>query len=137
MSKDTVIKIVGLEELERAIKRNPKKAKAEVDKALQRVMAIYRRHIGQSAPWTVGAASGGVPKNTGKLRQSHRVEFKPWEAKMKVGDSTGVPYAVYVHEGTKNMKKRPWLDVMMTKRKKEVSDISVKLLDNIVKDLAR
>ena len=114
---DYEVKTFGFKEFERAIKRNPGKVKDEVAKFLVRAIAIYKSGI-MNSPWRKGSSGGGAPVDTGYLRDSHQAGTKIMAWKAYIGPASSVKYARYVHEGTKRMKARPWLDYV--KDKKEI-----------------
>jgi hypothetical protein len=123
------IEILGAEELIKAIKRNPAKAREEVGKFIQRGIRLYRTVINRN-PWKVGASGGGAPVATGNLLQWNKTETTPWYGKIYVNDDR-VPYAEHVH------KKRPWLDYAVKTKEQKIKDLQEKMLKNIVEDLAR
>ena len=106
---DFSIEFKGLEELKRAISRNPQKVIEETQTFLQRGMAVYRSGI-QNKPWRVGSSGGGAPVDTRNLVQSHAVRIDKFEASIGPSRNYYVPYAAYVHEGTSRMQARPWLN---------------------------
>ena len=126
------IELKGEEELKKAILRNPRVVKREVGNYLVRAMAKLTSGIKQR-PWQVGGSGGGTPVDTGRLLQSHKKLFKPLSAILK----PDTKYDKYVHEGTKRMKARPWLDWVAQDKKKDIEKLQDKLLSNIVKDLAK
>lgn len=121
-----------LNNLRQAISRNPGMVLSETRKFLQRGIASYMRTIGNN-PWRLGGKGGGSPIATGNLKSSHRHEIGTWEAKI----TPTAKYAIYVHEGTRKMEGRPWLDYTEKVNQSEIDKLQVELLDNIVKDLAR
>ena len=47
------------------------------------------------------------------------------------------PYAVYVHEGTRKMRARPFLDITAKREKDYIGKVMQKALDNIVNIIAK
>lgn len=129
------IKTKGFKELERAIKRNPRRVREELEDFFVDAMRIYNTGIIRS-PWKVGGSGGGTPVDTGHLRDSHQREINTWQARIYVNPSR-VKYATYVHEGTWRMKERPWLDYVFNNKMNEIHRRERKLYDNIIKDLAK
>ncbi len=125
------MEIVGLEELQRAVKRNPQLVVSEVGKFLVRGIAVYNRKIIRE-PWRVGSNGGGAPTGTGNLRDTHQKSIQKWEASI----TATAPYAQFVHDGTYKMKARPWLDYAKQTSENEIQKLEEELLTNIVKDLA-
>ena len=59
---------------------------------------------------------------TGTLRRNithRRIKANPYEIAVEVGLS-GVPYAIYVHEGTYFMERRPFLSDALANKKREI-----------------
>lgn len=128
--------IEGLKELEIAIKQNPQMVLSETKKFLQRGMASYLRTVNQS-PWRVGGSGGGSPVATGSLKESHQVSYSDFEARLTPNATGKAPYYGYVHEGTRKMEGRPWLDYAKSKNSQEINNLSAELLKNITKALAK
>ncbi len=118
--------------LKSAIKRNPERVKGEIRNFLVKGIAIYNRGIIRN-PWMLGVSGGGAPVDTGYMRDTHRKEIGLIEAKIM----PTVSYAPYVHQGTKRMKARPWLDYVKESKDREIREEEKILLENIVKDLAK
>jgi len=130
------IEFKGLDELERAIKKNPQRVIEHSQTFLQRGMAVYRSGI-QNRPWRVGESGGGAPVDTRNLVQSHAVRYEQLQASIGPSRNYQVPYAVYVHEGTRRMQKRPWLDYVKKDSDSKIRPLYQDLLKNIVSDLAQ
>lgn len=130
--------IDGMDELRSAVRRNPQKVLTEVKSFFVRGIAAYNRKIIRN-PWKVGESSGGAPKATGNLRDTHQKVISTWEAKI----FPTAPYASYVH-GTdgKTVNRvggplRPWLDYAYADTESEIEELQNTLLENIVGDLAK
>lgn len=122
-------RIDGVDELRRAIARNPEKVKSAIKDFFTEALAVYRRTI-KNNPWRVGGTGGGAPVLSGHLRDTHRQEIMDWEA--TIGADVGAaPYAEPVHEG------RPWLDYAFNENQAQVDKLADKMLINIIEDLAR
>lgn len=130
------IQYVGFKELEKAIKRNPRTVLDQTRSFLQRSMALYRSGI-QNNPWRVGESGGGAPVDTRNLLQSHAVVYENFKASIGPSRNNQVSYAPFVHEGTKRMTARPWLDYAQQNNEQGVQRLYQELLKNIVIDLAR
>ena len=127
----------GKDELIAAIRRNPTKVKQETVNYLKRGTAELLREMKKPA-WRVGASGGGAPEDTGNLRQAHRTEINTSSLYGRVyADSGAARYAVYVHEGTKRMKARPWLEYAKKQKEKAIMAMQDDLLKKIVQDLAK
>lgn len=127
--------------LEQAIARNPAKIKQLVGIFLVRSRAFYMSTI-NSSPWRVGGSGGGVPINVqnvpgrGNLKASHDESISPWQWKVQVNERKA-PYAGYVHDGTRKMNERPWLDYSIDINRGRFELQQQELLENIVSDLAK
>lgn len=132
----TGTQIIGLKELRAAVMRNPQRVKFYTDEFLVQGMAVYRRII-QNNPWRLNQSGGGVPVDTKNLKQSHAVRIGNMTATIGPGVNYPVKYSYYVHEGTRRMKARPWLDYAKEKGHPEIVRLSRELLKNIVHDLAK
>ena len=131
MAKDRV-KIIGAESFRRAIARNPIFVTKASKIFLVKAMALYKKEI-RSMPWAVGTKSGGgVPIDTGNLRDTHRTVFKGLSAKIY----PTATYSNYVHGGTNKMDARPWLDHAKNAQDSNVKILESKLIDSINKNLA-
>ena len=146
MGRNFDIKINGVKEFERALKRNPKTTTLEVKTFISRALAEYRRGI-YNNPWRVGGGGGGVPVKTYGLKDAHITEYgkmtgriyvRKAHSKNKKGRAiTTDKYGFYVHEGTRKMKARPWLDYVFKNKNNKIINLQVNLLNKIVKGLAK
>lgn len=122
----------GFKEFQKAILRNPEKTKSLVSIFLTRSMAVLNRQIIRS-PWKIGGSGGGSPVATGNLRDTHLREQNPWDILIKAT----APYAQFIHDGTKNMQARPWLDFAVEQGIPEIEKLDDELVSGIVTDLAK
>ena len=132
--------ILGLDELKRAIARNPEFVVQRTREFLVRGIAAYKRVIIRN-PWIAGSGSGGgAPVNTGNLRDTHVTRFENFEA--AVGPSKeATPYAAFVHgiEGyprKRNYQLRPWLTYAKQTADGEIQQLEKELLTDIRDQLA-
>ena len=125
----------GLEEVKRAIRRNPMRARQEINNFLVRGMAKYKSQINRH-PWRVGQSGKGkgAPVDTSNLRQLHQTIFEKYRARIFPAN---VKYARWVHDGTKIMRERPWLDQAKEDQDREIERLANDMLKNIVGDLAK
>jgi hypothetical protein len=132
MALDLSMGAEGFSELVKAVSEAPQRIRDEVGKFLVRGIAVYNRIIYRS-PWQVGGGAGGAPVASRNLLGAHLKQFNPWNARIYIDDH--VKYAQYVHDGTKNMSARPWLDYAAQAGQEDVDRLSVDLLDNILNRL--
>ena len=159
-----VIKLKGFKELRRAINQQPQVVVSEARNYFIRSL-IELKKIVRRNPWRVGKRGGGVPVDTGHLRDyGHYTRIEPMRAVYGV-DNKIVNYARYIHEGTSphtiraktksvlankktgqifgkevkhpGMKARPWLDYALEKSKPKIRILQDQLAENIIKSLAR
>lgn len=122
--------------LEDAIARNPVTVKEQVSTLLARARSMYMGSI-KREPWRLGGNSGGSPIDTGNLVRSHTEQMTPWTWEVRANGNNKAPYAVYVHEGTRNMSARPWLDYAIKTNDRRLQQMQISMLDYLVNDLAR
>lgn len=122
-----------LSALKSAIRRAPANILDEVRNFLVRGVREYNKIIIRN-PWRLGGAGGGgVPVATGNLRDTHIRQIDPWEARI----APTAKYARFVHEGTRFMPARPWLDFAQHAAAGEIDALQRNLLSKIVTDLAK
>lgn len=132
----------GFEELAAAIRRSPKSVVYHAGVYFTRSMALYRRTI-QNSPWRMGGSGGGSPVAEGTLRDSHRVVYKDFEASIAPNRNGQAPYASYVHGvggkkfNVRGVQLRPWLDFAKNQNERDVQVEYRRMLESIVKDLAK
>jgi hypothetical protein len=118
------ITIRGERELREAFQKNPQYVKSRGGQLITRLKTAYQRQIIRD-PWRVGASGGGVPVDTGSLRDSHRYIATQTRLEIEVPDEKADAYGRAVHRN------RPWLDYAHEKLKKERE----KELSNFLKDI--
>lgn len=129
-------------QLKRAIDTAPNEVKRDGQIFLQRGLSEYKRVAVQSAPWRVGQSGGGIPRDTGNLREKHKTKISGLRGTFGVSDQD-VKYAKYVHGGSKptkvkgrNIKTRPWLNYAMNRADTKVQQHYNTFLDSIFKHIA-
>lgn len=123
--------------LRHAISRNPQVVIDETGKFLKRGIAAHMRTINRN-PWRIGGSGGGAPRDTGSLRESHTPPiYKRWQAEIRPNRTGTAPYYIYVHEGTRKMEARPWLQYAIDQNRSEIDRLQRELLDNVTKDIAK
>ena len=89
------------------------------------------RAIAKSIFAIQGTSMMNTPVDTGRLRASHQTMFQPLRGVLDV--TAG--YAVFVHEGTRYMKARPFLLDAVNDREGDIDDNFAKAVDNVLKQL--
>ena len=129
------VEIIGMKELQAAVRRNPKKVLSEARGFINKGLAAYHRGIIRN-PWRVGSSGGGAPVDTGNLRDTHLTVVRGLIG--IIGPNTKVAkYARSVHQGKGRMKARPWLDYVKKNKEREIERLYGKMGTNIVRDLAK
>ena len=131
-------KTITVAQLTNISKKFPNEVLKEAKIFLQRGLSEYKRVAVQTSPLKVGQTGGGVPRDTGNLRERHRTKITGLEGRFGVVDSA-VPYAKYVHGNKenpvkvkgKNIKTRPWLQYARIKADGAVKRHYTKFLDNL------
>lgn len=136
-------KKITIKQLERAIKTSPREVEREGKIFLQRGISEYKRVAVQSSPWRVGQSGGGIPRDTGNLRERHKTKISGLTASFGVKNQD-VPYAKYVHGDRskpvkvrgRNIMTRPWLEYARIKADNRVKVHYTMFVDNILKHIA-
>lgn len=76
-----------------------------------------------------------MPVRTGNLRDTHVTRISGLSA--SIGPASFVKYAKFIHEGTRRMESRPWLDYVKSTKEDKIQEHYRVMLTNIVKGLAR
>lgn len=88
------VRITNLDAIRRAFSKAPVAMTRELNKAIRRSLIVIERD-----------SKIGTPVDTGRLRASHRSVF----TQLKGVLSTNTNYDVYVHDGTRYIKGRPYM----------------------------
>lgn len=121
MSGKINVQIKNLPQIRAAFRLAPMLMATELDKAISK--SIYAIQRGSMA---------ATPVDTGRLRASHKSTFAPLKG---VLDVTAY-YGIYVHEGTRYMKPRPFLLDSVNSNERQVDDNFTKAVDNVLSKLA-
>lgn len=133
------VEFKGRDELLRALRRSPKKVVEYTGDYFQDASAVLLRDMKRPA-WRVGQSGGGIPEDTGDLREKHLIDINLNQLVARIAVNPNTPpikYAIWVHEGTKRTKARPWMDQTLERKEGEVDALQGELLQRIVRDLAR
>jgi hypothetical protein len=129
------VTLIGGKELIAAINRSPKTVGIETGKFLSRALSNYKEGI-ISRPWKLGSNGGGAPRDTGNLADTHVTKVSRYKGVIEPGHLSK-KYAYYVHEGTRRMQARPWLDYVKQANEHRIRSLYMELLKNITRDLAK
>ena len=126
----------GEKALREAFRRNPEYVKRRGLQMMTRLKAVYQQNIIRN-PWRVGGSGGGAPVNTRNLVNSHQYTVEPTRMKIEVRPNVANAYGSYVHDGTRKMEARPWLDYAHNKEEREREKQIGMFLEDIIKDLSK
>lgn len=130
------MRIEGIKEFKEAIRRSPGKVQDEAQKLFIRNASFIDRFLSSSA-WRVGGGAAGVPFRSGNLLDNARDRVFTAYSLIISTDLNTAPYGLYVHDGTRKMKARPYYDAAVEKTEAEREDAINKFMDEVVKDLAK
>lgn len=121
---DIEIKIKGLDKLMKKFKQSPLIVGKRLSEAITRSTLLLVREL---------KTGGIVPVRTGQLKQSIRPEIKP--LKSTIAPHTN--YAIFVHEGTRYMRARPFLKHAVERKQRQVQQEFDYAAEQVIKDLIR
>ena len=105
--------------------------------AFNRYPAIVRPHLDSAIKRSVlmvGRSSRQLtPVDTGRLRASHLEVFKPLYGEV----GTHVNYDVFVHEGTRYMRARPFMQDAVNENKREINNLFTQELQEALHKIGR
>jgi len=146
------IKIINIEKLQKAIRRNPVAVRNGANRMMRDSINHLWQIINNTPPWRVGESGGGVPFATGNLRKAHQKKIDTFESKIWVNKNktnAGVDkkrktssmynYADLVHDGTPKgqMKPRPWLKFAEQTGERLISQYRQRFLREVVDNLTK
>lgn len=119
---DVKISITNLPQIKAAFGKAPKIIGPRLDMAIKKsILTIGRR------------SRELTPVDTGRLRASTREVFRPLHGEV----GTNVKYDIFVHEGTRYMRARPFLRDAVHETQPLVSNYFVKDLQSALDEIAR
>lgn len=119
---DVQIKIKNIAQIKAAFNRAPLLMSKELNIAIRKtVIGVQRRSL------------QNTPVDTGRLRASTYTQFMP--LKGMVGTDTD--YDIFVHEGTRFMKARPFLREAVEESDNDIDDNFTKAVDNVLSSIGR
>lgn len=122
MANPIEIKITNLPQIRAAFDKAPSLMARELNTAIKKSI------------FTIQADSmRNTPVLTGRLRASHTSMFE----NLKGSVSTHTNYDVFVHEGTRYMKGRPYMRQAVEKDNRQVQEFMTKAVDNVLAEIGR
>lgn len=116
-----------------AFRNAPQDMAKELQKAVQKT-ALETSGIIREKIIPGGIMMWKPPIKTGMMRRGIQVrEVKPLQAIIR--PSTDTPYALFVHEGTRRMKARPFFEITAKVKGKEVQKFFEAVIANVIKKL--
>lgn len=126
-------KKITIKQIDIAFKKSPKLISRELNNYIIRSLAEYKR-IAVGSPWKIGQSGGGIPVDTGNLKERHRTTINKFVGKFGV-PANSVPYAYAVYFGEKGRQGRPWLAYAQSQAEPTVKKLYDKMGDNIIKNI--
>ena len=78
------------------------------------------------------------PIDTGAMRRGiHSDYINRFKRQAIIKPSISTPYALYVHQGTRKMKARPFFEITKKHEEKNISNFFNQALNNAVKEIVR
>lgn len=126
----------SLESFERALRKAPEIVEFNGKRFLTLAKAELLQTI-MNDPWEIGDKGGGVPVDSGHLRDTHRSVIHNMQLTILPLPNTSEPnYADWVHGGTRKLEERPWLDYAMKANRDRINKHSESMLEDITQQLA-
>lgn len=122
MANEIAISITNLPQIKAAFGRAPILMVKELNLAIKKSVFTIQ-----------GKSVRNTPVDTGRLRASHRSLFS--DLKGEIGTNTN--YDVFVHEGTRYMRARPYLREAVESSETEVQQLFTKAVDNVLSQIGR
>lgn len=116
------IKIDNLDKIKRAFNQAPYIIKPSLDRAIKKSVLMVGRRSRQL-----------TPVDTGRLRASTREVFRPLYGEV----GTHVNYDIYVHEGTRYMRARPYLRDAVNETSNEINSMFAQEMQDALNRIAR
>lgn len=122
MAETYSLEIVNLPQIRAAFKSAPYLMAKELDTAIKKSVFLIQRQ-----------SMINTPVRTGRLRASTYSRFMPAEGVV----GTNTDYDVFVHNGTRFMKARPYLKDAIEETKGETAKFFTKAVDNVLSDIGK
>jgi len=119
------IEIKNLKKFKKALAQSPELAKKTLKNSLEESVYEWQRQSGMVTPVDTGRLRRGVVNPS-----SIRVD------KARAILSPNIEYAIYVHEGTSRMKKRPFFKWGLDRAKRKIQKIFEANIDKLFKNIA-
>lgn len=122
MANEISITIKNLPQIKAAFNKAPSAMKRELNTAIKKSIFVI-----------TADSMRNTPVLTGRLRASHTTMFDD----LKGSVFTNTNYAVFVHEGTKFMKARPFMREAVEKDNRQVQEFFTKAVDNVLSQIGK
>lgn len=113
------------------------KNKAQIKAAFNQAPSIMRRNLNVAIRKSFVSIERdsriNTPVDTGRLRSSHRTFFRDMYGEL----STNVFYSIFVHEGTRYMKSRPFMRMAVEKNEGNVNKFMVEAVDKTLNEIGK
>lgn len=116
------VKITNINQIRAAFLLAPQEMAAELNNAIHQSIFVIERE-----------SKKNTPVDTGRLRASTQTLFSPLRGEV----GTNVFYDIFVHEGTRYMKARPYLLNAIKSTEQQIQTYFEKAVEKVVDNLAR
>lgn len=110
---------------------------AEIKKAFNKAPILMRRNLNTAIQKSVilveGKSKAFTPVDTGRLRSSHRTLFKDLYGEV----GTNTTYDIFVHEGTRYIRGRPYLRNAVTSVSAQIDSNFSKAVQDTLNEIGR
>jgi len=114
---EIAVKITNIDQIRRAFNRSPFLMAKELNKAIEKTVFKVEQQ-----------SKINTPVDTGRLRASHYTEF----SNLRGAVGTDTNYDIFVHEGTRYMKARPYLRTAIDETSKSIDDYFKDAVQNVL-----
>lgn len=135
MAEAITITIKNLPQIRSAFNRAPKKMVKELNDAIAKtIYAVKSNEVLEYKSLGIRVITRGLITsiNRGQYQRNLYGEVGP-----NVQGSPGVPYAGYVHSGTRFMRARPYLAYAVRDTEKDINKFFTEAVDNVLSDIGK
>jgi hypothetical protein len=125
------IRIRNQEKIMLAFQQAPRQMGVKISQAVRKIGVFTagetKKHI------TAGTGMWKAPIRTGQMRQGIHADFQ--RMKSVIRPSFATPYATFVHEGTKFMRKRPFFEITAQRSRSDLEEFFNREMEQALKDI--
>ncbi len=120
MSVEITIQVFNATEIMNWLAKKPDETVREVGKAIEKAVFKVNERAKRNSPVDTGRMRASISKSVSERAMSGEVVV-------------GVRYGIYVHEGTRYMKGRPFLENAVRDSEKEIEGYLLQAIENVIK----